>query len=86
MGLAALVGTQLGQTLLIGWRSPLVVATTLASVGVLFAVAETPGVSRLFGCTPIGPFAWTVVVGSSAIGTGAAALAERSFETAAAPA
>jgi hypothetical protein len=29
---AALVGTQLGQTLLIGWRSPLVMATTLASV------------------------------------------------------
>src|SRR3712207_9549899 len=29
MGLAALVGTQLGQTLLVGWRSPLVVATSL---------------------------------------------------------
>jgi cation-transporting ATPase I len=85
MGLAALVGTQLGQTLLIGWRSPLVVFTTLASVGVLFAVVETPGVSRLFGCTPIGPFAWTLVVGASAIGTGAAALAQRRFATIAAP-
>jgi cation-transporting ATPase I len=79
MGLAALVGTQLGQTLLIGWRSPLVVATTLASVGVLLLVVETPGVSQLFGCTPIGPFAWTVVIGSSAAGTGAAALAQRRF-------
>ena len=77
MGLAALVGTQLGQTLLIGWRSPLVVATVLASAWVLFVLVETPGVSQLFGCTPIGPFAWVVVVGSSAAGTGAAALAQR---------
>jgi cation-transporting P-type ATPase I len=86
MGLAALVGTQLGQTLLIGWRSPLVVFTTLASVGVLFAVVETPGVSQLFGCTPIGPLAWTLVIGASAIGTGAAALAQRRFAPTAAPA
>ena len=86
IGLAALVGTQLGQTLLIGWRSPLVVFTTLASVGVLFALVETPGVSQLFGCTPIGPFAWMIVVGSSAVGTGAAALATRRFATTAAPA
>jgi cation-transporting ATPase I len=79
MGLGALVGTQLGQTLLIGWRSPLVVATTLASIWVLILVVETPGVSQLFGCTPIGPFAWAVVVGSSAVGTGAAAAAQRRF-------
>jgi cation-transporting ATPase I len=79
MGLAALVATQLGQTLLIGWRSPLVVATTLASVWVLFVMVETPGVSQLFGCTPIGPFAWAVVLGSSAVGTAAAALGQRRF-------
>jgi cation-transporting ATPase I len=86
IGLAALVGTQLGQTLLIGWRSPLVVFTTLASVGVLVALVETPGLSQVFGCTPIGPFAWMIVVGSSAIGTGAAAFAMRRFATTAAPA
>jgi cation-transporting ATPase I len=86
MGVAALVGTQLGQTLLIGWRSPLVVFTTAASTGVLFALVETPGVSQLFGCTPIGPFAWTIVVLSSAIGTGAAALAQRRFATTTMPA
>jgi cation-transporting ATPase I len=76
MGLAALVCTQLGQTLLIGWRSPLVVFTTLTSVGVLFVVVELPGVSQLFGCTPIGPFAWAVVAASSAIGTAVAAFAQ----------
>jgi cation-transporting ATPase I len=42
-------------------------------------VVETPGVSQLFGCTPMGPFAWAVVVGSSAVGTGAAAAAQRRF-------
>jgi cation-transporting ATPase I len=77
MGLAALVGTQLGQTLLVGWRSPLVVTTSLASMGFLFVVVETPGVSQLFGCTPVGPFAWAVVGGSSAVGTLAAAYAPR---------
>jgi cation-transporting P-type ATPase I len=77
IGLAALVGTQLGQTLTTGWRSPLVVFTTLASLGVLFALVETPGISRLFGCTPIGPFAWMVVLASSAVGTAAAASATR---------
>ena len=77
MGLAALVGTQLGQTLMVGWRSPLVVATSLGSAGVMFVIVETPGVSQLFGCTPVGPFAWAIVLGSSAVGTLAAAAAPR---------
>jgi cation-transporting ATPase I len=77
MGLAALVGTQLGQTLLTGWHSPLVVGTTLASAALLVAVVETPGVSQFFGCTPIGPGAWTVVLVASAAGTLAAAIAPR---------
>jgi cation-transporting ATPase I len=78
MGLAAVVGTQLGQTLVTGRRSPLVVATVLASAVVLFAIVETPGVSQFFGCTPIGPVAWTVVGGSAAAGTLAAAVMSRS--------
>jgi cation-transporting ATPase I len=75
MGLAALVGTQLAQTLLIGWRSPLVVATTLASTAVLVVVVEVPGLSQFFGCTPMGPLAWAIVAGSATVGTIAAALA-----------
>jgi cation-transporting P-type ATPase I len=77
MGLAALVGTQLGQTLMVGWRSPLVVATSVGSAGLMFVIVETPVVSQLFGCTPVGPFAWTIVAGSSAAGTLAAAAAPR---------
>jgi cation-transporting ATPase I len=75
MGLAALVGTQLAQTLLIGWRSPLVIATTLLSVAALVVVVEVPGLSQFFGCTPIGPLAWAIVAASAAVGTIAAVLA-----------
>jgi cation-transporting ATPase I len=82
MGLVALVGTQLGQTLLTGWRSPLVVATTLASVAVLLTLVETPGLSQLFGCTPLGPVAWTIAIVASLIGTMAAAIAEQGLSAA----
>jgi cation-transporting ATPase I len=75
MGLAALVATQLGQTLVAGRHSPLVVATTILSAAALFAVVETPGVSQFFGCTPIGPVAWAIVLAAAAAGTLAAGLA-----------
>jgi cation-transporting P-type ATPase I len=77
MGLAALVGTQLGQTLLTGWRSPLVIATVVASAAALVALIEIPVISQFFGGTPIGPVAWAIVVASAAIGTLAAALVPR---------
>jgi cation-transporting ATPase I len=81
MGLGALVGTQLGQTLVTGRHSPLVVATAAVSALVLFAVVETPGVSQFFGCTPLGPAAWGIVLGSSlgatAVGVVVPSLVER---------
>jgi cation-transporting ATPase I len=85
MGLAALVGTQLAQTLLTGWHSPLVVATALISAVVMVFVIETPGISQFFGCTPLGPVAWAVVCGSVAAGTLAAAVAPRLIPAAARP-
>jgi cation-transporting ATPase I len=63
MALAALVGTQLGQTLLVGGRNPVVLATGIGSTALLAAIVQTPGVSQFFGCTPIGPFAWLTVAG-----------------------
>ncbi|MGW2325881.1 HAD-IC family P-type ATPase [Streptomyces sp. NPDC001700] len=77
MGLAALVGTQLGQTFITDWHSPLVLVTGVASAAVLFAVIETPVVSHFFGCTPLGPMAWTVVGVCSAGATLGAAAAPR---------
>ncbi|PXY26707.1 haloacid dehalogenase [Prauserella coralliicola] len=65
VALAALVGTQLGQTLLTGGRSPAVLASGLGSAAVLAAVIQTPGVSRFFGCTPLGPVGWGIALGSA---------------------
>ncbi|MDX2050793.1 MAG: HAD-IC family P-type ATPase [Polyangiaceae bacterium] len=66
VGLLALVGTQLGQTLVSGRFNRSVVTTSLASAGVLAAIVQTPGVSGIFGCRPIGPIGWALAVGSSA--------------------
>ncbi|PWI09007.1 cation-transporting ATPase [Streptomyces sp. NWU339] len=77
MGLAALVITQLGQTLITDWHSPLVVATGIVSAAALIAVVQTPGLSHFFGCTPLGPLAWAVVTGCATVATLGAALAPR---------
>ncbi|WP_232027311.1 HAD-IC family P-type ATPase [Streptomyces lincolnensis] len=61
MALCAVVGTQLAQTLADRRDSPLVRVTSLGSAVVLVALVETPGVSQLFGCTPLGPVAWAGV-------------------------
>jgi cation-transporting ATPase I len=65
MGLTALVMTQLAQTLLTRRHSPLVVATALGSAGVLVGIVQTPVVSQFFGCTPLGPVAWSGVMGAT---------------------
>ena len=75
MGLTALVSTQLAQTLLTRRHSPLVVATALGSAGVLVGIVQTPVISQFFGCTPLGPVAWTGVLGSTAGATAISALA-----------
>ena len=75
VALAALVGTQLGQTAVIGGPSPVVLASTLASAGVLVGIVQTPGVSHFFGCTPMGPVGWGIAVGSAATATGASVVA-----------
>ena len=75
VALAALVGTQLGQTAVIGGSSPVVLASTLASAGVLVGIVQTPGVSHFFGCAPMGPVGWGIAVGSAASATGASVMA-----------
>ncbi len=75
MGLAAVVTTQLAQTLLARRHSPLVIGTALGSAGVLVAIVQTPGVSHFFGCTPLGPVAWSGVIGATAAATGVSVLA-----------
>ena len=60
IALVGIVAAQLGQTLLAGWRSPLVIAASLGSAAVLAAIIQTPGVSQFFGCQPIGPLGWAI--------------------------
>lgn len=69
MALCGLVGTQLAQTLRGRRRSPLVVGTAVGSALALAAIVQTPGVSRFFGCTPLGPLAWAGV--GAGVATGA---------------
>jgi cation-transporting P-type ATPase I len=75
MGLAAVVLTELGQTLITNWRSPLVVATSAISAAILAGIVETPAISQFFGCTPLGPVAWAIATGSAAGATVVAAFA-----------
>ena len=65
VALAALVGAQLGQTLIKGGRDPWVVATSVGSAAALIGVIQTPGVSQAFGCTPLGPVGWGIAAGST---------------------
>ncbi|POX44192.1 cation transporting ATPase C-terminal domain-containing protein, partial [Streptomyces sp. Ru72] len=67
MALCGVVGTQLAQTLADRRDSPLVRVTALGSAVALVALVQTPGVSRLFGCTPLGPFAWAGVAAAIAL-------------------
>lgn len=69
IALAALVGTQLGQTLAIGGPSPAVLASSLGSAAALAGIIQTPGVSHFFGCTPLGPVGWTIAGGAATVAT-----------------
>lgn len=73
----ALVGTQLGQTLVIGGPDQRVLAASLGSALALAAVIQTPGVSRFFGCTPLGPVAWSIAAGATTSATLLGAVASR---------
>jgi cation-transporting P-type ATPase I len=65
VALAALVGTQLAQTLAAGGRDRTVLAAGLGSAALLAAVIQTPGLSQFFGCTPLGPVGWSIALGSA---------------------
>jgi cation-transporting ATPase I len=67
MALCGVVGTQLAQTLADRRDSPLVRVTALGSAVALVALIQTPGVSHLFGCTPLGPFGWAGVAAAIAL-------------------
>lgn len=71
VGLAALVGTQLAQTLVAGGPTPMVWGATAVSTGVLVVVIQTPGLSQFFGCRPLGPVGWGTAVYATTTATAA---------------
>ncbi|GAA0383368.1 cation-translocating P-type ATPase [Microbispora corallina] len=77
IGLVALVGAQLMQTIAGGGRDRVVVLAALASLAVLGLIVTVPGVSTFFGCRPLGPVGWTIGLGSAAAATLGGVLAQR---------
>jgi cation-transporting ATPase I len=69
MGMVALVGTQLGQTLVSGELGAGALAASLGSAALMAGVVQTPLVSGFFGCKPLGPLGWGVALASSAAAT-----------------
>src|SRR6478609_3422591 len=72
IGLLALVGSQLGQTLVSGRFSRPVLVTSISSAALLAGIVQTPGLSHLFGCRPLGPMGWATAIGASTAATYAA--------------
>jgi cation-transporting ATPase I len=72
IGLLALVGSQLGQTVVSGRYSRPVLVTSITSAALLATIVQTPGVSHLFGCRPLGPIGWATAIGASTAATYAA--------------
>ncbi|HEX5367531.1 MAG TPA: HAD-IC family P-type ATPase [Acidimicrobiales bacterium] len=70
VALAGLVGAQLGQTLVVGGPDPVVALAGLGSAAALAAVIQTPGLSRLVDCTPLGPLGWGLALAGTATGVG----------------
>lgn len=73
VGLVALVGTQLAQTLAAGGRDRGALLSALGSAALLAAVVQIPPVSLFFGCVPLDPPAWAAALSAIA----AAMLASR---------
>jgi cation-transporting ATPase I len=77
IALVALVGSQLGQTVVSNGRpDPVVVLAGGASAAVLAVIVQTPGLSQFFGCTPLGPVGWGIGAGSAVLATAASLAAD----------
>ena len=76
VALVGLVGSQLGQTMVVGRHSSLVVATSILSGAGLAAIIQTPGVSQFFGCRPLGPLGWGIALSASSVATMASVTAD----------
>ncbi|MDQ4102596.1 MAG: cation-translocating P-type ATPase, partial [Actinomycetota bacterium] len=67
--LVALVGAQLGQTMAVRGRTPLVVGAVVGSAALLAAIVQVPGVSQFFGCRPLLPHQWGIALAAAGVAT-----------------
>jgi magnesium-transporting ATPase (P-type) len=67
--LLSMVGAQLGQTAIARPRDPVVVGGSLAAAALLLGIVETPGVSAVFGCRPVGPGGLAIAGTAATVGT-----------------
>lgn len=79
IALIGLVSTQLAQTLADS-HGVLVVSTAAGSFLVLAAVISTPGLSQIFGCTPVGPVGWGQAFLATAVAAALSAVAPAALE------
>jgi cation-transporting P-type ATPase I len=77
VGLVALVGSQLLQTAIVRTRQPTVLAAGLGSAAALVAIVQTPGLSQLAGCRPLGPIGWSLGTAGAVLGTSVGVLGPR---------
>jgi cation-transporting ATPase I len=63
VGLVALVGTQLAQTIVAGGRDPLVLVSGVASLAALGIIVQVPVLSHFFGSRPLLPHGWVIAMG-----------------------
>ncbi len=75
--LVTTVGAQLGQTIMTSSRDPIVLVAGVGSAAVLLGVVQTPGLSQLFGCTPLDPLALAIAGGSASTASVAAQVLPR---------
>jgi magnesium-transporting ATPase (P-type) len=73
VSLLSAVGSQLGQTLAVGKPTRQTTVASLGSAAVLLGIVETPGISQMFGCSPVGPIGLATALGSSTLATGVSA-------------
>ena len=77
--------SQLGQTMVVGRHSPLVVGTSLLAGGALASVIQTPGLSQFFDCRPLGPAAWAIALAAAGSATAGSVAADLLIPRAATP-
>ncbi|MGH3915897.1 MAG: cation transporting ATPase C-terminal domain-containing protein [Pseudonocardiaceae bacterium] len=71
VALVALVTTQLGQTMVVCGRTPLVLGAGAASLAAPATIVAVPGLSQLFGCRPLTPLGWAIGLGTTMLATAA---------------